>query len=141
MSKYQKLVGKCPNVKAKLKKLFKVLCNIEDMAGYTPASVGESDVWTSIVNAAEDNWENYCKALSRKTLYNALYGTYRVTLSKLKTILKVSIFSEENKAKKTWGKKLRKKAFKKFRGVSSAAPKRSPKLQRKWQYRPKCLWP
>jgi hypothetical protein len=41
-----------------VKLLFKVLCHIENMAGYIPASVGGSYVWTSIVNAAEDNREN-----------------------------------------------------------------------------------
>jgi hypothetical protein len=70
------------------------------VAGYTTALVGESDVWTSIINAAEDNQENYCKALSGKTLYTALYGMYTVNLNELKTVLKASIFSEENKATK-----------------------------------------
>jgi hypothetical protein len=31
-----------------------VTCDIEDLAGYTPASVGESDKFASIVNTAEE---------------------------------------------------------------------------------------
>jgi hypothetical protein len=54
----------------------------------TPASVGESQEWTSIVSTAEENRGNFCKALSGKTLYT-------VTLNQLKGLLKASI-SEEN---------------------------------------------
>jgi hypothetical protein len=73
-----------------LKQLFKVLCDIEDVAGYTPASVGDSDQWSSIVNTAEDNRQNFYKALGGKTLYSALYGTYTVAPQELKALLKAS---------------------------------------------------
>jgi hypothetical protein len=43
----------------------------------------------------EENHASYCQALSRKTLYSALYGTYTVTPSEIKGLLKASIFSEE----------------------------------------------
>jgi hypothetical protein len=69
--------------------VYRALCAIEDVAGYTPAVVGESAKWTT-VSAAEENRANYCKALSGKTLLNALYGTYTVTLNDFKSILKAS---------------------------------------------------
>jgi hypothetical protein len=71
-------------VEEQLRQLFKVLCNIEDVAGYTPASVEESHEWMSTVSRMVENHANYCKALSRKTLYSAPYGTYTVTLNELK---------------------------------------------------------
>jgi hypothetical protein len=71
-----------------LKQLYKLLGDIEDVAGHTPASVGESAEWGVIVNAAEENGLSYCKALHGKTLFSALYGTYTVTSGKLKALLK-----------------------------------------------------
>jgi hypothetical protein len=52
---YQLLVAKHSDAEVQLKQLFKILCGIEGIAGYTPASVGESVEWTSVVNTAEDN--------------------------------------------------------------------------------------
>jgi hypothetical protein len=46
----------------------KLLGNIEDVAAHTPASVGESAEWATIVNAAEENGVSYCKALRGKPL-------------------------------------------------------------------------
>jgi hypothetical protein len=68
-----------------MQQLSKVLCDIEDLASYTPASVGESEKWAAIVSAAEDNRESYSVALRGKTLYSALYGTYTVMLNELKS--------------------------------------------------------
>jgi hypothetical protein len=76
-----------------MKRLFKVLCDIENVAGYTPPSEGDSDKWSSIVNAAEDK-QNFCKGLGGKTLYSALYGTYTVALQELKALLKASITAD-----------------------------------------------
>jgi hypothetical protein len=73
-------MGRFPDADAQLKQLFKVLCDIEDVAGYNPASVGESEQWSSIVSAAEDKRQNFCKALTGKTLFSALCGMYTVTL-------------------------------------------------------------
>jgi hypothetical protein len=42
-SEYQKLIGQYPDDDAQLKQLFKVIRDIEEMARYTPASVGESE--------------------------------------------------------------------------------------------------
>jgi hypothetical protein len=68
----------------------KVLCTIEDVAGSTPTAVGEGAEWTAVVSTTEENWASYCKALSGKTLFSALYGTYTVALQELKALLKVS---------------------------------------------------
>jgi hypothetical protein len=39
-SEYQQLMGQFPDADAQLKQLLKVICDIEEMARYTPASVG-----------------------------------------------------------------------------------------------------
>jgi hypothetical protein len=67
-SEYQKLWSQSPDADAQLKQLFKVLCDIEGVAGYTPALVGDSDQWPSIVSTAEENMQNFCKAFSGKTV-------------------------------------------------------------------------
>jgi hypothetical protein len=89
-SEYRQLLGQFPDADAQLKQLFKVVCDIEDVPGHTPASVGESEQWSSIVNTAEENRQNFCKALNGKTLFSALYGTYTVALQELKALLKAS---------------------------------------------------
>jgi hypothetical protein len=73
-----KLIDIHPDAAARMKQLFKVLCQIEDLATYTPSSVGECDEW------AEGNRESYCG----KPLFNALYGTCTVTLNELENVLK-----------------------------------------------------
>jgi hypothetical protein len=83
-AEHQSLVAKHPDAEAQLKQLFRILCDIEVVAGHIPVSVGESVEWTSIVTTAEDNIASYCKALTGKPLFSALYGTYTVTLIKLK---------------------------------------------------------
>jgi hypothetical protein len=72
-----------------------VLGDIEDVAGHTPASVGESSEWAVIVNAAEENGAHYCKAVHGETLFSALYGTYIVTLDELKAVLKASTLADQ----------------------------------------------
>jgi ElaB/YqjD/DUF883 family membrane-anchored ribosome-binding protein len=89
-SEYRQLLGQFPDEEAQLKQLFKEVCDIEVVAGYTPASVGESEQWSSIVNIAEENRQNFCQALNEKTLFSALYGTYTVALQELKALLKAS---------------------------------------------------
>jgi hypothetical protein len=42
-SEYQQLIGQFPGADAQLKQLLKVIREIEDMARYTLASVGESE--------------------------------------------------------------------------------------------------
>jgi hypothetical protein len=87
-AEFQRLVGQHPDAEEQPRQLFKVLSDIEDVAGHTATSVGESQEWTSTVSTAEENRANCCKALSGKTLYSALYGTYTVTLQELKGLLK-----------------------------------------------------
>jgi hypothetical protein len=70
---------------------------IEDLASFTPASVGESEKWAAIVSSAEDNRENFCKALRGKPLFSALYGTYTVMLKELKSVLKANSQTEQTK--------------------------------------------
>jgi hypothetical protein len=89
-SEYRQLLGQFPDADAQLKPLFKVVCNIEDVAGYTPSSVRESEQWSSIVNIADENRQNFYKAPTGKTLFSALYGTYTVALQELKAVLKAS---------------------------------------------------
>jgi hypothetical protein len=89
-TEYKDIVSKNPDAEASLKQLFKVLCDLEDLASYTPLSVGQSEKWATITSSAEDNREQYCKALRGKTLFSALNGTYTVTLNELKGVLKAS---------------------------------------------------
>jgi hypothetical protein len=46
----------------------KVLNDMEIIAGCTPAEVGESSEWTSVVNSAEENRADFCKSLDGKLL-------------------------------------------------------------------------
>jgi hypothetical protein len=48
-----------------------LVSDIEDIAGYTPVSVGDREQWSSIFSAAESNRQNFCKALTGKTLFSA----------------------------------------------------------------------
>jgi hypothetical protein len=45
---------------------------------------GKSQAWNFIISAVDENRANFCKALSGKTLYSALYDTYAVTLTEKK---------------------------------------------------------
>jgi hypothetical protein len=63
---YQQLIGQFPDADAQLKQLLKVIYYIEEMARYTPASVGESEQWSTTVSTAEENTQNFCKALNGK---------------------------------------------------------------------------
>jgi hypothetical protein len=87
-SEYQRFLSQSRDADAQLKQLFKVLSDIEDLAGYTPASVGDRDQWSSIVSTAEKNRQNFCQALSGKTPFSSLYGTYTIALQELKALLK-----------------------------------------------------
>jgi hypothetical protein len=78
-----------------IQQLFKMLCDLEDLARITPVSVGKSEEWAAVIGAAEDNRESYSVALQGKTLYSALYGTYTVTFNELKSHLKPSTQSRQ----------------------------------------------
>jgi hypothetical protein len=79
-AEYKTLIGKYPDADTQYRLLYSALCALEDVVGYTPAAVGESEEWTAVVSAAEENRANYCKALTGETLFSALYGTYTVNL-------------------------------------------------------------
>jgi hypothetical protein len=100
-SEYQQLIGQFPDADAQLKQLLKVIRDIQEMASNTPPSVGESEQWSSIVSTAEENRQNFCKALSGKTLFSALYVTYRVALHDLKAVLKASTPARQSKTPKS----------------------------------------
>jgi hypothetical protein len=87
---HKELLKSHPDATASMEQLFKVLCDIEDVASFTPAKVGESEEWAAIVRSAEDNRESFCQALKGKPLFNALHGTYTVSLHAMKTLLKAS---------------------------------------------------
>jgi hypothetical protein len=69
---------------ASLVEVYKELNDIKILAGSTPAKVGEGCEWTSIVNSAEENRANVCKALYRKPRFSALCEMHVVTLNELK---------------------------------------------------------
>jgi hypothetical protein len=63
-----------------------MLNEIETLVTCTPAKVGESPEWISIVNSAEENRANFYKGLDGKPLFSALYGMYTVTLNELEAV-------------------------------------------------------
>jgi Flp pilus assembly protein TadG len=74
---------------------------MEEMARYTPATVGESEQWTFNVSTADKNRQNFCKALNGKNLFSALYGTYTVALQEFKAVLKASTPAGQSKTPKS----------------------------------------
>jgi hypothetical protein len=100
-SEYQQLIGQFPGTDAQMKQLLKVIRDIEEMARNTPASVGESDQWSSIVSTAEENRQNFCKVHNGKNLISVLYGTYTVALHELKAVLKASTPVDQSKTPKS----------------------------------------
>jgi hypothetical protein len=84
------LVRQYPDVDTQYGRLYKILCDIEDVAGYTPNAVGNSAEWTAIDSTVDDNRYSYCKTLTGKTLFSALYEIYTVTLNKLRSLMKAS---------------------------------------------------
>jgi hypothetical protein len=124
-SQYQQLVDEFPDEDAQLKELLQALRDIEDVAGCTPASVGDSDKWTSIVSEADKTGQNYCQVLTGKNLFSALHGIYTVALLKLKARLKASIRtaqSEETKSSSTQEDGFKEVRRRKRHGTNEAAP-------------------
>jgi hypothetical protein len=100
-SDYQQLIGQFPDTDTQLKQLFKVICDIKEMARYTPASMGESEQWSPTNSTAEENRQNFCKALTGKTLFSALYGIYTVTLHELKAVVQTNTPAGQPKTPKS----------------------------------------
>jgi hypothetical protein len=84
------ITNKYPEAASVVQEVHKVLSYIEILAECTPAKMGESSQWTSIVNSAKENRVNFCKVLEGKLLFSALYSMYTVTVNELKAILKVN---------------------------------------------------
>jgi hypothetical protein len=96
-SEYNAIISTYPDASSSMQQLLKVLSDIEDLASYTPASIGESKEWAKIISSAEENRKNCCKAIQGKTLFSILYGTYTVMLNELKSALKASTQTEQTK--------------------------------------------
>jgi hypothetical protein len=75
-----------PDADARLKQLFKVVCDIEAHSSFG----GGERAWSSIVNIADENRHNFYKALNGKTLFSALHGTHTVALEESEALLKAS---------------------------------------------------
>jgi hypothetical protein len=82
--------NKYPEAASVAQQVYKVLSDIEILARFTPARVGQSSDWKTIVNSAEENRANFCKAADGKPLFSAPYGMYIVTPNELKAVLKMS---------------------------------------------------
>jgi hypothetical protein len=78
-SDYHTHIEQYPKAVTQYRQLFKVLCTIEDVAGCTPISVGENAEWTAVVSTVKENRANYCKSISGRTHFSALYGTFTVS--------------------------------------------------------------
>jgi hypothetical protein len=57
------IMNKYPEAASVVQQVYKVLSDIEILAGCTPAKVEESSECTSTVNSAEENRVNFCKTL------------------------------------------------------------------------------
>jgi hypothetical protein len=87
-AEFKQMAKQYPETEHYYRKLFKIYCDIEDVASFTPATIGESAEWAAIVNTTEENRDSYCKVLTGKILFSALYGTYTVALNDLKSLVK-----------------------------------------------------
>jgi hypothetical protein len=59
-------MNKYPEAASVVQQGYKVLSHIENLAKCTPAKVGESSEWMTIVSSAEENRANFCKILEEK---------------------------------------------------------------------------
>jgi hypothetical protein len=87
---YRGIVAQYPDADDVLQQVYRVLGDLVSLAGCTPKSVGESDVWVRTVDAAKRDKLSLSKILKGKSFYSAVYGTYSVTLNELKAILQGS---------------------------------------------------
>jgi hypothetical protein len=77
------IMNKYPEAASVVKQVHKVLSDIKILAKCTPAKVGESPQWTTILYSVDKNRANFCKVLDGKPLFSTLYGMYMVTLKEL----------------------------------------------------------
>jgi hypothetical protein len=99
-SEYKDIVAKYPDAAPVMGKVHKVLCDIVSIAGCTPTNVGRGAEWKHIVESAEQDRSQLCDSLKGKLLFSALYGTYTVTLSNLKSVLQTSANQKQKTATK-----------------------------------------
>jgi hypothetical protein len=83
-SEYHNITDTYPEAAPALQREYKVLGDIENLAGCTPAKVGKISEWTSILYSVEENRAKFCKVLDGKPLFSTLYCKYMVTLKELK---------------------------------------------------------
>jgi hypothetical protein len=83
------IMNKFPESASAVQQVHKVLSDFEILAKFTPANVGESSEWITIVNNAEENRANFYKDPYGKLLFSALCGMYTVPLNELDAVLKV----------------------------------------------------
>jgi hypothetical protein len=74
-SKYHSLIGLFPDADAQLKKLLKVLGDIEGVAASTPATVGDSEQWSAIINSAEEDKTSVKPSVGRSYLMPSMAQT------------------------------------------------------------------
>jgi hypothetical protein len=91
------LTTESPDATEVIQSVLTTLSNIVSLASCTPAKVGESEEWTSIVNAAQEDRAKLCEALHGKRVFSALYGVYCLTLNNLKKVLQKSAGRGTNK--------------------------------------------
>jgi hypothetical protein len=84
------IMNKYPGAASVPQQLYKVLNDIENLAGYTSAKVARSYECTSTINSTQENRENFYKGIDGKPLFSVLYDMYTATLNEMKAALKVS---------------------------------------------------
>jgi hypothetical protein len=98
-SEYKEIVAEYQDAAPVIEQVHKI-CDIVSLAGCITSNVGKGEEWKSIVESAEQDRRQLCDTLRGKFLFSALYGTYTVTLSNLKSVLKTSA-SQKQKAATT----------------------------------------
>jgi hypothetical protein len=71
--------NKYPEAVSVVQQVHKVISDTDILAKCTPARMGESSQWTTILKSAEENRAKFCKFLDWKMLFSALYSMYKVT--------------------------------------------------------------
>jgi hypothetical protein len=71
------ITNKCPEAAAVMQQVHKVLKDIVNLAGCTPAKVGESSEWIPIVSSSEGNRANSYKRLYEKPLFSSFMACAR----------------------------------------------------------------
>ena len=81
------LIAESPDAKDVIQCVLKTIGDIVSLASCTPPKVGQGEVWTRTVDAAQEDRAKLCPILRGKPLFSALYGVYFLTLGNLKSVL------------------------------------------------------